>query len=150
VRIDLRKSDIVRAVNVKGLVDIKGHGSDIDLQNIEGQVTVTGAYSGEIQFRNLSNAALQRRADGHRHRETAGRAEVGWAIDGVEPDWSGAYFGAGAGCYHQRFHEFAGGDDRSRGYYAAPGELAAPRRSTRRRACRATSRWRFHRRRSSI
>jgi hypothetical protein len=54
VRIDLRKSDIVRAVNVKGLVDIKGHGSDIDLQNIEGQVTVTGAYSGEIQFRNLS------------------------------------------------------------------------------------------------
>ncbi len=53
-RIDLRRSDIVRAVNVKGIFDLKGHGQDVDLQNIEGQVTVNGAYSGEIQLHNLS------------------------------------------------------------------------------------------------
>ncbi len=52
--IDLRKSDIIRAIGVKGTVEIKGHGQDIDLQNIEGPVIITGAYSGEIQFRNLS------------------------------------------------------------------------------------------------
>jgi len=52
-RIDLSRSDVVRAVNVKGLVDLKGHGSDIDFQNIAGPVTVSGTYSGVLQFRNL-------------------------------------------------------------------------------------------------
>jgi len=55
-RIDLRASDIVRAIGVKGMVELKGHGQDIDLQNISGPVTISGAYSGEIQFRNLSKA----------------------------------------------------------------------------------------------
>ena len=54
VRIDLRSSDIVRAVSVKGPFDLKGRGADVDLQDIDGQVTITGAYSGVIQFRNLS------------------------------------------------------------------------------------------------
>jgi DUF4097 and DUF4098 domain-containing protein YvlB len=53
-RVDLRRSDVVRAVNVKGLFDLKGRGADVDLQNIEGPVTIAGAYSGVIQFRNLS------------------------------------------------------------------------------------------------
>jgi DUF4097 and DUF4098 domain-containing protein YvlB len=53
-RIDLAKSDIIRAIGVKGVLELKGHGEDVDLQNIEGAVTVTGAYSGVIQFRNLS------------------------------------------------------------------------------------------------
>jgi len=53
-RVDLKRSDVVRAVNVKGLFDLKGRGGDIDLQGIEGPVTVSGAYSGVIQFRNLS------------------------------------------------------------------------------------------------
>lgn len=53
-RIDLRRSDVIRAVGVKGLVDLKGHGADVDLQNIDGPVTVTGSYSGVIQFHNIS------------------------------------------------------------------------------------------------
>jgi DUF4097 and DUF4098 domain-containing protein YvlB len=53
-RIDLRRSDIVRAVGVKGALELKGRGNDLDLQNIEGQVNVVGSYSGVIQFRNLS------------------------------------------------------------------------------------------------
>jgi hypothetical protein len=53
-RIDTRASDIIRVIGVKGLVDVKGRGHDIDLQNIEGPVTIAGAYSGVLQFRNLS------------------------------------------------------------------------------------------------
>lgn len=53
-RIDLRASDMVRAIGVKGTLELKGHGQDIDLQNIEGPVIITGAYSGEVQFHNLS------------------------------------------------------------------------------------------------
>jgi DUF4097 and DUF4098 domain-containing protein YvlB len=54
-RFDLRRSDVVRAVGVKGAVDIKSsRGQDIELENIEGQVTIGGSFSGDQQFRNLS------------------------------------------------------------------------------------------------
>jgi DUF4097 and DUF4098 domain-containing protein YvlB len=53
VRIDLRKSDIIRAIGVKGSVDLKGRGQDVELQNIDGQVTVAGTYTGQIQLSNL-------------------------------------------------------------------------------------------------
>jgi DUF4097 and DUF4098 domain-containing protein YvlB len=54
VRIDLRKSDIIRAIGVKGTVDLKGRGQDVELQNIDGQVNVGGTYVGQIQLRNLA------------------------------------------------------------------------------------------------
>lgn|SRR5487761_2200075 len=54
VKIDLRRSDIVRAIGVKGPFDLKGRGADVELQDMDGQVTVSGAYSGVIQLRNLS------------------------------------------------------------------------------------------------
>ncbi|MBI4874801.1 MAG: DUF4097 family beta strand repeat protein [Acidobacteria bacterium] len=54
-RADLRRSDIVRAAGVKGTVDIKGgRGQDIELENVEGQVTISGSFSGDQQFRNLA------------------------------------------------------------------------------------------------
>ncbi len=40
--------------NVKGSVDLKGRGQGLDLENIAGPVNVEGAYSGQIQLRNLS------------------------------------------------------------------------------------------------
>ncbi|HLW76916.1 MAG TPA: DUF4097 family beta strand repeat-containing protein, partial [Bryobacteraceae bacterium] len=52
--IDLRASDIIRAIGVKGQVDLRGRGEDIDLQNIDGPVTVQGSYSGTLQFHNLN------------------------------------------------------------------------------------------------
>jgi len=52
--VDLRRSDLVRAVNVKGPVELKGSGWDVELENIEGTVTVGGSYSGELIFRNLA------------------------------------------------------------------------------------------------
>jgi DUF4097 and DUF4098 domain-containing protein YvlB len=54
VHVDLRRSDIIRATDVKGNVDLKGRGQDVELQNITGQVTVGGTYVGQIQLRNLA------------------------------------------------------------------------------------------------
>ncbi len=54
VRIDLRRSDVIRAVNLKDSIDIKGRGDDIDLENIQGQVTINGAYTGALEFHNLA------------------------------------------------------------------------------------------------
>ena len=55
VRVDLRRSDLVRAAGVKGTVELKGHGNDIELQDIAGQVTVNGTYTGQVQLRNVSS-----------------------------------------------------------------------------------------------
>ena len=54
VRIDLRRSDIVRASAVKGTVDLKGRGQDVELQDVTGQVTVAGTYTGQIELHNLA------------------------------------------------------------------------------------------------
>jgi DUF4097 and DUF4098 domain-containing protein YvlB len=44
----------VRAVDVKGNVDLQGKGADVDLENIAGLVTVSGSYSGTLEFKNLA------------------------------------------------------------------------------------------------
>jgi hypothetical protein len=53
VRLDLRRSDIVRAVNLKSALELKGSGNDIDLENIDGAVTINGGYRGMVRFHNL-------------------------------------------------------------------------------------------------
>ncbi len=53
VRVDTRKSDIVRAVDVKGQIELKGRGNDLDLQDIAGPVTVSATYTGTVQMRNM-------------------------------------------------------------------------------------------------
>jgi hypothetical protein len=53
-RIDLRGGNSVRAANLQGAFDLKGRGSDIDLENINGAVTISGAYTGLVQLHNLS------------------------------------------------------------------------------------------------
>jgi hypothetical protein len=57
-RVDLRRSDIVRAVNVKGSVDILGRGDDVEVENVAGNVTINGYYSGDITCRNLAKPVL--------------------------------------------------------------------------------------------
>jgi hypothetical protein len=34
-------------------VELKGRGNDIELENIQGQVTLSGVFSGDMQFRNI-------------------------------------------------------------------------------------------------
>ena len=53
IRADVQKSDIVRAVNVKGLVDIKGRADNVEMENVEGDVTINGSYF-EVQLRRLA------------------------------------------------------------------------------------------------
>lgn len=54
VKVQKRRGDIVRAMNVKGSVEISGRGGDVDLESIEGPVTVNGEFFGDLQFRRLS------------------------------------------------------------------------------------------------
>ncbi|MCC6586361.1 MAG: DUF4097 family beta strand repeat protein [Bryobacterales bacterium] len=54
VRVETRKSDVVRVVNCKGNVELKGSGSDVELEAIEGQATVNGNYKGDITLRKLA------------------------------------------------------------------------------------------------
>jgi len=39
---------------VKGALELKGRGADVDFQNIEGQVTIDGSFSGVTELHNLS------------------------------------------------------------------------------------------------
>lgn len=55
VRVDLRRSDIIRAIDVKGKLELQsGRGSDVELENIAGPVTLKGAFSGDLEFRKLA------------------------------------------------------------------------------------------------
>jgi hypothetical protein len=54
VHVELRKSDIVRGLGIKGSVELKGRGQDVDLQNIDGAVTINGDFLGQIQLRNIT------------------------------------------------------------------------------------------------
>ncbi len=54
VRVDLRRSDIVRATQVKGNVEIAGRGRDIELETIAGTVTINGDFSGNIKLQDVA------------------------------------------------------------------------------------------------
>ena len=54
LRVETRKSDIIRATAVQGDVELKGRGRDIELEDIHGQVTINGSYSGETTLRNVA------------------------------------------------------------------------------------------------
>ena len=54
VRVNLQRSDIVRAIGVTGNVDLQGRGNDVELENVQGQVTIEGSWGGELQFRKLA------------------------------------------------------------------------------------------------
>jgi len=56
--VDLSKGSLVRAVNVKGSVEILGRADDLELENVSGGVTINGYYSGDIQCRNLAKPLL--------------------------------------------------------------------------------------------
>lgn len=53
-RLDIGRSDLIRALDIKGKIDLQGQGSDVELENIAGQVTINGAYRGTLDFKNLS------------------------------------------------------------------------------------------------
>ena len=57
VRIDLRRSDVIRLTRVKGNVDVKGsRADDIELDEIAGQAVIEGQFSGNIDFRRIDKS----------------------------------------------------------------------------------------------
>jgi DUF4097 and DUF4098 domain-containing protein YvlB len=57
VRVDVRGGDIVRASNLKSGIDLRGRGSDVDFENIEGEVIIDGSFFGVTQLRSLAKRA---------------------------------------------------------------------------------------------
>ena len=55
-RLDVQRSDLLHLENVRGSVTIKGRGSDIDLDRVNGVVTIDGAYNGTVQLHQLAKA----------------------------------------------------------------------------------------------
>ena len=53
-RVELGRSDVIHMSGVKGEVEIKGRGSDIELEDMAGPVSVDGAYNGTIELRKLA------------------------------------------------------------------------------------------------
>jgi DUF4097 and DUF4098 domain-containing protein YvlB len=53
-RVEVSHSDSIRAIDVKGHIDVQGEGSDLSLENVQGQVTINGAFSGTLDFKNLA------------------------------------------------------------------------------------------------
>lgn len=56
VKVDTRRSDLVRCVNVNGSVDLRGHGEDVELTKIAGQVIIDGDYTGTVTLHDLAKA----------------------------------------------------------------------------------------------
>ncbi len=53
-RLEIGRSEVVRAADMQGDIQLDGRGSDIEMQNVSGQVTIHGAYVGTLDFKNLS------------------------------------------------------------------------------------------------
>jgi DUF4097 and DUF4098 domain-containing protein YvlB len=53
-RLEVGRSDIIRATGVQGKLDVQGKGSDLEFENIQGQVTISGSYGGALEFKNLA------------------------------------------------------------------------------------------------
>ena len=53
-RLEMGFSDLIRALDLKGRMDLQGKGRDLSLDNVGGQVTINGAYSGSLEFKNLA------------------------------------------------------------------------------------------------
>lgn len=51
-----RRKDLVRAVGIKGKLDLRGTGTDLQIEDVEGLVTIQGSYFGTLDFRNLTKA----------------------------------------------------------------------------------------------
>jgi DUF4097 and DUF4098 domain-containing protein YvlB len=54
VKIDASRGGLIRAVDLKSNFELQGRGSDIQLENIAGIVTINGEYSGTLEFRALA------------------------------------------------------------------------------------------------
>ncbi|MBV9507424.1 MAG: DUF4097 family beta strand repeat protein [Acidobacteriia bacterium] len=74
VRLDIGRSAAISASDIHGNLDIAGQGSDVQVDNVTGQVTLNGAYVGSLEFHNLSSPL---RVQGARNLELRAAAVPG-------------------------------------------------------------------------
>jgi hypothetical protein len=55
VRANLRRSDIMRAISVKGGVEVQGQADHLELEGVKGEVVINGAYF-EVELRDLAKS----------------------------------------------------------------------------------------------
>jgi DUF4097 and DUF4098 domain-containing protein YvlB len=53
-KLDARSTQSVHCSNVKGAIELRGRGSDVELENISGEVTIGGDYTGTISLRAIA------------------------------------------------------------------------------------------------
>lgn len=58
VRVDARRSDMVRAIDVKGNIELESRGNDVELENVAGEVHIRGSYSGSLELQNLAKPLI--------------------------------------------------------------------------------------------
>jgi hypothetical protein len=49
-----RRKDLVRAVGIKGSLEVRGTGTDLQFEDVTGQVSIQGNFFGTLDFRNLA------------------------------------------------------------------------------------------------
>jgi DUF4097 and DUF4098 domain-containing protein YvlB len=54
VKVETRRSDVIRCENIKGEVALRGRGDDVDLYKVSGQVSISGDYRGSVSLRELA------------------------------------------------------------------------------------------------
>jgi DUF4097 and DUF4098 domain-containing protein YvlB len=54
VKIDTRKSDLIRCANIGGSVNLRGRGTDVELTKVLGQVIISGDYSGTVSLHDVA------------------------------------------------------------------------------------------------
>ncbi len=54
INVETRRSDLVRCTNARGSIELRGRGSDVELNKVEGPVTIKGVYTGTVSLRALA------------------------------------------------------------------------------------------------
>jgi DUF4097 and DUF4098 domain-containing protein YvlB len=73
-RLEIGRSNVIRAVDIQGGIQLDGRGSDVEMQNVSGQVVIHGGFVGTLDFKNLAKP-LQ--FDGARNTELSVAAVPG-------------------------------------------------------------------------
>ncbi|MDE3196950.1 MAG: DUF4097 family beta strand repeat protein, partial [Acidobacteriota bacterium] len=57
VKVEASRTGLVRVSGVKGNLDVNSHsGSDVQIDNIQGEVTIAGEYSGNLEFGKIAKS----------------------------------------------------------------------------------------------
>ncbi len=53
-KVDIEHCDLLRATNLTGTLDLQGSGADVQVEHVDGAVTINGRFSGTLDFKTLA------------------------------------------------------------------------------------------------